>query len=116
MNKKAIALQKSCIKKLYKSELYDQKEVNGVKALQPLFGEGRKTGQAIFSVRGQVQQIHAELTWYDSREDDPTRRGEYRLYYEPNGVMEQAEPGDDLVIGYDDNNQLNCILFKKTEG
>lgn len=111
MGNQSRRLKQACVKTLSKSELYDQKELNGVMALKPLFGEQSQTVNAIFSVRGQPGSNNAALTWYNSREKNALRN-EYRLYFEANPVMNQATPGDNIVIGYDDNNTLNCILFK----
>lgn len=111
MSNQSEIFQRACIKTLSKSELFDQKEFNGVTALKPLFGKEAREIHAVFSQRGQPGTARAVLTRYNSRASDP-HRDEYRLYYEPNAVMAQAMPGDNIVIGYNRAGQLHCILFK----
>ncbi|WP_394549923.1 type II restriction endonuclease [Pantoea sp. SGAir0183] len=107
----AQSLTAACIKTLSKSELYDQKELNGVMALKALMGAENKEMIATFFLRGSELQCHVSAKWYDARESHATR-SEFRLYYENNPVIEQAKPGDNIVIGFDKKNNLTCILFK----
>lgn len=108
---KAQNLKSACIKTLSKSEIYDQKEFNGVTALKTILGHENKEFEADFVLRGSDVSCSASVTWYDARESHESR-SEFRLYYEGNQVMELAEPGDNIVIGFDRKKTLTCILFK----
>lgn len=112
MGNQSEIFQRACIKTLSKSELFDQKEFNGVKALKPPFGKEARKIKATFSLRGQPETASVVLTWYDFRENNTHRSEAYRLYYEPNIVMAQAMPGGNIVIGYNRAGQLQCVLFK----
>ncbi|WP_337013204.1 type II restriction endonuclease [Pantoea sp. AS142] len=104
----------ACIKTLSKSELYDQREFNGVTALKNIMGSENRVIDAVFILRGSDVSCNASVTWYDARESHETR-SEFRLYYESNPVTELAVPGDNIVIGFDKNNKLTCILFKTSD-
>ncbi|MEB5707802.1 MULTISPECIES: type II restriction endonuclease [Pantoea] len=111
---KAQNLKTACIKTLSKSEIYDQREFNGVTALKNILGNENKVIDTTFILRGSDVSCNASVTWYDARESHGTR-SEFRLYYESNPVTELAVPGDNIVIGFDKNNKLNCILFKSND-
>ena len=108
---KAQNLKSACIKTLSKSELYDQREFNGVAALKNILGNENKDIEADFVLRGSDVSCSASLTWYDARKSHESR-SEFRLYYEGNPVMALAVPGDNIVIGYDKKSKLTCISFK----
>lgn len=97
---KAQNLKSACIKTLSKSELYDQREFNGVTALKNILGNENKEIEADFVLRGSDVSCSASVTWYDARESHESR-SEFRLYYEGNPVMELAVPGDNIIIGFD---------------
>jgi hypothetical protein len=81
-----------------------QHEFNGVEALKRIFGEA--TGKQRFPTRFLYLDDSADdpvvadglLTWYDAREQHPTR-SEHRLYFPDTAVSARAAPGDLLVIG-----------------
>jgi len=116
MSTQAIRFVSSCIKTLSAVEAYpersNQHEFNGVRELQDLFGSSRMTTTVKFSERGASTQAVANMTWYDAREAHPTR-SEYRLYFQPNAVMDHADEGDNVIIGVDAKGLVNCILIKQ---
>lgn len=50
------------------------------------------------------------VTWYDSRENQPHRSAEFRLFYPGNGVMTLAKPGDTMFIARRTDNTLLIII------
>ncbi|MEY8770425.1 type II restriction endonuclease [Erwinia sp. ACCC 02193] len=116
MNSKTIRLAPACIKTLTKVEVdkksSHQHEFNGVFELRGIFGPEKRTFLAKFSIRGQDVFEKTDVTWYEARENHPVR-SEYRLYFKENIVMENASVGDNIIIGFDDSQQLNFILIKK---
>ena len=78
----------------------NQRELNGVKALQQLFpgNEQRKIAATVMWLgENEVVSSDSELTWYDARRNHPTR-SEFRLYFQPNDAMSKARPGDALLV------------------
>jgi len=114
MSTRPVVLKAACIKTLVAVEAHpersNQHEFNGVVELQNIFGEDRAEFHAFFSVRGEDGSYRAGVTWYDSRERHPTR-SEHRLYFKGNPVMDRAQEGDNILIGFDADNQLHCILI-----
>lgn len=108
---KTQSLKSACIKTLSKSELYDQKELNGVKVLKNMLGTLDKNFQANFFYGGDDTPHKVSMKWYEARMSHETR-SEFRLYYESNQVMNSAQPGDNIVVGFDKTNTLTCILYK----
>lgn len=90
----------------------NQHELNGVSELKKIFGVERFTQNARFSIQGKSLEATVAVTWYDAREDHPSRT-EYRLYFQTNPVMQQAKEGDRMSIGYDSNNRLNLVLIPR---
>lgn len=54
----------------------------------------------------------ANVTWYDARAGHPTRT-EHRLYFQTNQAMQRAQEGDNILIGFDSQNELNLILIPR---
>lgn len=83
-------------------EVSNQHEFNGVNQLKKILGTERNRFPAKFIYFGEDEDETAVdigfVTWYDSRENHPTR-SEYRLYYPATTVSEVAVEGDLLVIG-----------------
>ena len=84
-----------------------QHEFNGVKNLEALFGPTETSvsmSAAFVYLDDTLEPLSSEstLTWYDARARARNERGvmrwEYRLYYQPNDVMNRAKPGDLAVI------------------
>lgn len=115
MSNRPLVLNPACLKTLSaveaRPESSNQHEFNGVTALKKIFGLERTELKANFSVRGESIFSQANVTWYDARLEHPTR-SEYRLYFQSNPVMDQAQPGDNVVIGYDRQGLLHCILIR----
>lgn len=114
MNNNALGLRTACIKTLATVEAdinrSNQHEFNGVVVLKQMFGESGFEKNAKFSIRGTGIECTATVTWYDARENHPTR-SEHRLYFQTNQVMQQATAGDNVVIGFDRAGDLNVILI-----
>lgn len=115
MSNRPIVLNPACIKTLSaveaRPERSNQHEFNGVAALKDVLGTNRSELNVHFSVRGENIGAQANVTWYDAREDHPTR-SEHRLYFQKNEVMDQAQEGDNVIIGYDGQRTLHCILIR----
>lgn len=113
MSTGSVILKPACIKTLVaveaRPERSNQHEFNGVAALKDLFGQNRAEFEAVFSVRGEDGSYRAGVTWYDSRESHATR-SEHRLYFQGNPVMQRAQEGDNILIGFV-RDQLHCILI-----
>lgn len=95
------------------SQISNQHEFNGVNTLKNLFGTERKTLNSKFVFAGKDSEHNLEtecvLTWYDSRENVPTRAPEFRLYYSANAPVEHAKEGDLLIIAQTEKNEF--IVF-----
>lgn len=78
----------------------NQHEFNGVNELRRILGTKRARFPARFVWLGDEQEAVSEdgyLTWYDAREQHPTR-SEYRLYFPTTLVSGLASEGDALFI------------------
>lgn len=83
------------------SEVSNQHELNGITDFKDIFG----TEKLIFSTKYLYLSDSEEsvildsgtLTWYDARENHPTRT-EFRLYYTSNDVITKATAGDLIVV------------------
>lgn len=111
----AVSFRSSYIKTLSaveaRPERSNQHEFVGVQALKQLFGTESFSATANFSIRGTDIQCQSGITWYDARAGHATR-SEYRLYLQPNPVMAVAQEGDNIVIGFDEDNVLHFVLVK----
>lgn len=114
MSIKPINFSASCVKTLSTVEVdtsrSNQHEFNGVAQLKRLFGDNKIEMLASFSIRGSDDIFSSKLTWYDARELHPTR-SEYRLYFQTNQVMSQAQAGDNIIIGFDTKGNIHCELI-----
>lgn len=92
----------------------NQHEFNGVASLKRLFGYDRQILKATFVYISDEHQIYGSgsLTWYDARANDPYR-SEYRLYFTEDNVVYNGLPGDLLVIGINEINQVQVLIIKK---
>lgn len=90
-----------------------QHEFNGVKGLKQLFGVDRQKYQAKFIYLNDHDDEppvdEGYLTWYDARENHPTR-SEYRLYFSDTSVSQCAAEGDLLVIGTRPDNSVLLVI------
>jgi hypothetical protein len=94
----------------------NQRELNGVNRLKELLGEASdgRIFHAGFLYLSDTSEDHplsadGQATWYDARNRHPTR-SEYRLYFQPNSVMEAAREGDLLVIGLRPDGRLLMVV------
>jgi hypothetical protein len=120
MSVRPINFSSSCVKTLSAVEAEPsrsrQHEFNGVVQLKNLFGENRIQLNASFSIRGDDEVFTTSLTWYDARDAHATR-SEYRLYFQSNPVMDRAVEGDNIIIGFDVNNNIHCeLITQNTSG
>lgn len=115
-NNRALKLSPACIKTLTRVEVdpssSHQHEFNGVAELKEMFGVDKKEFSANFSIRGEKLSEVVGVTWYEARDSHPTR-SEYRLYFKSNTVMNNANVGDNIIIGFDSHKVLNCVLIRK---
>ncbi|HSA07098.1 MAG TPA: type II restriction endonuclease [Candidatus Gastranaerophilales bacterium] len=98
------------------SQISHQHEFNGVNGLRKMLGNDRQNFKAsyIYISESEDETLADEgtVTWYDARENHPTRT-EYRLYYTGNDVLYKAEQGDLLVIGKKPDNEMVFMLAKQ---
>ena len=92
-------------------------EFQGISALRNLFGTERQELKANIlylsnNIEDGILTQSGKLKWYDSRERDPKRSPEYRLYYQANVtiVQEHAEPGDLVVIGRKPDSSVDVLI------
>ena len=96
----------------------NQHEFQGVASLRQILGDSRIEGlPAHFLYLGEEEEDTSTdqgyLTWYDSRENQPDRSSEYRLYFTKTSVTEKAEAGDLLIIGRKPDDSLMVIIAKE---
>ncbi|MEK0314805.1 type II restriction endonuclease [Cohnella sp. 56] len=90
----------------------NQHEFNGSKPLRNLFGDNRTSHEARFLwMAGENEGLSCkgQLTWYDARENHPTR-SEYRLYFKSNLVMDQAREADLLIVAKRPDEEVFMIV------
>jgi hypothetical protein len=79
----------------------NQHEFNGVNSLKELFGTERKklVAKFVYLDDGDEDPVISDgfLTWYDARENHPTRT-EYRMYFPTTFVSICAAAGDSLFV------------------
>lgn len=92
----------------------NQHEFNGVSSLKRIFGTARKyfSCQLFYlSEDGMdADSYTSSLTWYDARENHPTRN-EYRLYYDSYLPLTRANAGDTMIITLDDRDMVNIYII-----
>ncbi|WP_316740701.1 type II restriction endonuclease [Pedobacter antarcticus] len=98
------------------STLSNQHEFNGTNVFRRIFGtEKRKFTAKFISLTDEEEDVLESdgfLTWYDSRENHPTR-SEFRLYYSDTPVIAGAKVNDLLVIGKTSNDNIAVIVAPK---
>ncbi len=93
----------------------NQHEFNGAASLKQLFGTERQYFDAYFvymSDAGIESEGNGSLTWYDARENHPSRT-EYRLYYDSGMPLQKAKAGDTLLITIDDCDFVNVFIIAR---
>ena len=92
----------------------NQHELNGVQALREFFGtKDRTRGTIVWHYFGDDQeplQETTDFTFYDARENHPTRT-EWRLYYQ-GSFLAHADIGDRLYIVRSQSGQLFGLVFE----
>ena len=97
----------------------NQHELNGIAKFKELFGLERQKfiGKFLYlsdvliedEIDINVIKDDGNVTWYDAREDHPTRT-EFRLYYSSNAAIEKAKSGDLVVICLTKDNELLIFI------
>jgi len=91
----------------------NQHEFNGVSDLKKLFGKSRRTYDAKFIYLSDNDNEpvvdNGKLTWYDARENHPTR-SEYRMYFPTTTVSTRAAEGDTLFVALRPDDTLLVII------
>ncbi len=94
-------------------DVSNQHEFNGIGDFKKIFGSDKRrfTAKFIFisDQEEQTLQQDGNLTWYDARENHPTR-SEYRLYYSGSDVLLAASAGDLVVVAQADDDHLAVIV------
>ncbi len=97
-------------------ETSNQHEFNGVAQMVGLFGKNRinLTCKYLYLGNDEEESVSADgtLTWYDARENHPTR-SEYRLYFQTNAVTGLAVEGDLLVLGRRSDESVLALIVRK---
>jgi hypothetical protein len=92
----------------------NQHEFNGVSALKDLLGTRKRSKvPAEFIYLGAEEEDYltetGRLTWYDSRENHPTR-SEWRLYFTSTAVSERMAAGDVVVFARRKGGEMAVII------
>lgn len=78
-----------------------QHELNGSPQLREALGldrlEGRIHWLRLSDDEGVAAESMGRFTWYDARESHP-KRSEHRFYYDSEALLDEAEPGDLLIL------------------
>jgi hypothetical protein len=95
----------------------NQHELNGVMPFRELFGDDRVENintEYIYFDDFEENTLRADgiLTWYDARENHPTRT-EYRLYYTDNDIIRKAEAGDLLLLGLKTDGKALLVIARR---
>ena len=90
----------------------NQHEFNGVTPLKNIFGIEKQKFRTRFVYLcdndDEPPTDDGFLTWYDARENHPTRT-EYRMYFPSTKVSVRAAAGDELFIGLRPDNTILAI-------
>jgi hypothetical protein len=90
----------------------NQHEFNGTADFKSIFGkEKRKFTAKFIALSDEEDKIKEEdgtLTWYDARENHPTR-SEFRLYYSADDIITSAKADDLVVVAQIDDDHLAVI-------
>ena len=95
------------------SERSNQHEFDGVGALRTVFGDERRRFENVrflyWSESDEPISADAFLTWYDAREQHPSR-SEYRLYFPATTVSDAMQEGDLAVFARDASGEVLVII------
>ena len=89
----------------------NQHEFNGMAKLKEILGKERLKDFPVKIIylddnEAKILNENSSLSWYDSRENDPNRSAEFRLYYKHNEPMALAEKNDLFVFFPIANNNI----------
>ncbi|MDF2157798.1 type II restriction endonuclease [Algoriphagus sp. CAU 1675] len=94
----------------------NQHEFNGVVGFKNFFGSERITFDTDFLYLADEEEKEilekGHLTWYDARENHPTRT-EFRLYYSTNNPMKEAQEEDMVIIAKTAEDKLLVVICPK---
>lgn len=79
----------------------NQHEFNGINTFRSIFKDERRRFETVFLyLTDEDDPIRStgQTTWYDSRENQPNRSSEYRLYFPATDVSEKFRTDDLLII------------------
>jgi hypothetical protein len=91
----------------------NQHEVGTTPEMRRFLGERKHAFPAIFIWLSTEQESFSEpgtLTMYDSRENQPQRSAEWRLYYSSNAVTEAMQEGDALFLALRTDGSLFFVV------
>lgn len=100
----------------------NQHEFNGSKGFRELLGTplGKthlptKMAYLDDDLEEMPELLESSLTWYDTRENHPTRGAEYRLLYlsEAEQVIYRAQAGDTLFLAKEKNGDLILVIARQ---
>lgn len=96
----------------------NQHELQGIEDLKEILGTGRRSikSNCIYLADDESERLsqEGELTWYDSRENIPYRKAEYRLYYKKNNEpLKAATAGDSLVYAHRPDGSLLMVVIPR---
>ena len=91
-----------------------QHEINTTRQMRESFlGTEKRVFGTVYGWLGDEEdsiRVEGTTTYYDTREKDPKRRPEWRLYYEPNPVTEAMREGDCLFLAHESSGRLWFIV------
>jgi hypothetical protein len=91
----------------------NQHEVGTTKAMSAFLGQEKRSFDVSYIWLGHEQDgfsVEGTATNYDSRENQPHRSAEWRLYYDTNPVTEAMDEGDALFLAKDHSERLYFIV------
>ncbi len=102
-------------KRLSRVEIFsNQHEFNGINRFRDILGKDRLNfaGSIIYFADDEDEVIDnpSDFTWYDVRENNPSRSPEFRLYYSDNEIIRNASVGDLLIMGKTVQNDLKVMV------
>lgn len=98
----------------------NQHEFQGISRLREILD--KPNGKAVYPAKflllhddDESVTLNTELTWYDSRANQPLRSPEYRLYYpsQADQILKFCNPGDLVVFGLHNDKTIYVFLARK---
>ena len=102
-------------KRLSRVEIFaNQHEFNGINRFRDILGTDRRNfdGRILYFADDADEIINntSQFTWYDVRENNLNRSAEFRLYYSDSEVVPNANIGDLVILGKDQNDRLMVFV------